>query len=72
MSAQATLFRSETPTEGPFNDPLAYITQEYTHALENVIRTAPEQYLWVHRRWKHRPKGEERPAAADGGAAGIV
>jgi KDO2-lipid IV(A) lauroyltransferase len=40
-------------------DPLTWITQEYTTALEEVIRTAPEQYLWVHRRWKHRPKGEE-------------
>ncbi|MBS3734795.1 MAG: lipid A biosynthesis acyltransferase [Phycisphaerae bacterium] len=40
-------------------DPLRWITQEYTRALEDVIRTAPEQYLWVHRRWKHRPKGEQ-------------
>jgi KDO2-lipid IV(A) lauroyltransferase len=39
-------------------DPLRWITQEYTRALEDVVRTAPEQYLWVHRRWKHRPKGE--------------
>jgi KDO2-lipid IV(A) lauroyltransferase len=43
------------------DDPLKWITQEYTTALEEVIRTAPEQYLWVHRRWKHRPKGEETP-----------
>jgi KDO2-lipid IV(A) lauroyltransferase len=42
------------------DDPLRWITQEYTHALERVVRTAPEQYLWVHRRWKHRPKGEQR------------
>ena len=40
-------------------DPLRWITQEYTKAMEAVIRMAPEQYLWVHRRWKHRPKGEE-------------
>ena len=40
-------------------DPMLWITQEYSKALEDVIRTAPEQYLWVHRRWKHRPKGEE-------------
>ena len=46
------------------DDPLTWITQEYTTALEQVIRTAPEQYLWVHRRWKHRPKGE--PEAVDG------
>lgn len=41
--------------------PLEYITQRYTTALENVIRRAPEQYLWTHRRWKHRPKGEDQP-----------
>ena len=41
------------------DDPMRWITQEYTTALEEVIRTAPEQYLWGHRRWKHRPRGEE-------------
>ncbi|HPS53940.1 MAG TPA: hypothetical protein PLK08_10345 [Phycisphaerae bacterium] len=41
---------------------MEYITQRYTTDLENVIRRAPEQYLWTHRRWKHRPKGEEQPA----------
>jgi len=46
------------------DDPVRWITQEYTRALEDVIRTAPEQYLWVHRRWKHRPKGE--PPGPDG------
>jgi Kdo2-lipid IVA lauroyltransferase/acyltransferase len=41
-------------------NPMVWITQEYTRALEEIIREAPEQYLWVHRRWKHRPRGEER------------
>jgi Kdo2-lipid IVA lauroyltransferase/acyltransferase len=40
-------------------DPLRYITQRYTKALEDVVRAEPGQYLWVHRRWKTRPKGEE-------------
>ena len=40
-------------------DPLRYITQRYTKALEDVVRAEPAQYLWVHRRWKTRPKGEE-------------
>ena len=45
-------------------DPMMWITQEFTTALEEIVRQAPEQYLWVHRRWKHRPRGEE--AGADG------
>jgi KDO2-lipid IV(A) lauroyltransferase len=43
------------------DDPVLWITQEFTAALEAVIRRAPEQYLWTHRRWKHRPRGEEQP-----------
>jgi KDO2-lipid IV(A) lauroyltransferase len=27
------------------------ITQEYTTALEMLIRETPEQWLWAHRRW---------------------
>jgi len=45
-------------------DPVAWITQEYTRELEKVVRRAPEQYLWVHRRWKHRPDGTK--AGGDG------
>jgi KDO2-lipid IV(A) lauroyltransferase len=28
------------------------ITAAYTAVFEAAIRTAPEQYLWQHRRWK--------------------
>ena len=31
------------------------ITQRYTAALERVIRSAPEQYFWLHNRWKQPP-----------------
>ncbi len=40
------------------DDPLRYITQRYTKAIEDFVRKDPGQYLWVHRRWKTRPKGE--------------
>jgi KDO2-lipid IV(A) lauroyltransferase len=40
------------------DDPLRYITQRYTRAIEDFVRDDPGQYLWVHRRWKSRPKGE--------------
>ncbi|MCC4117460.1 lipid A biosynthesis acyltransferase [Aromatoleum toluclasticum] len=29
--------------------------------IESVVRTMPEQYYWVHRRFKTRPPGEMRP-----------
>ncbi len=41
------------------DDPLIWITQEYTAAIERFVRRDPSQYLWIHRRWKTRPKGEE-------------
>ena len=39
-------------------DPLRYITQRYTRAVEDSVRGEPGQYLWLHRRWKSRPREE--------------
>jgi Kdo2-lipid IVA lauroyltransferase/acyltransferase len=56
-------------------DDARLLTQRYTAALERVIRRDPEQYLWLHRRWKHQPKprgrrAETAPAGPEGAAAG--
>lgn len=40
------------------------ITQRYTTALEALIRRAPEQYFWVHRRWKTPPGPRRRKSEA--------
>lgn len=45
-------------------DELLWITQEFSRAMEDFVRKAPEQYLWIHRRWKSRPKDELEPATA--------
>ncbi len=42
------------------DDPMRWITQEYTAALEASIRRDLTQYLWIHRRWKSRPKVRRR------------
>ena len=48
------LFEPEEWTGTP--DDARILTQRYTSALEAIIRETPEQYLWLHRRWKHQPK----------------
>jgi len=33
-------------------------TQKFAKVIEEIIRNHPEQWVWVHARWKTRPKGE--------------
>lgn len=33
-------------------------TQKVTKIIEDYVRRYPDQWLWVHRRWKTRPEGE--------------
>jgi KDO2-lipid IV(A) lauroyltransferase len=33
-------------------------TARFTEAIERMVRQYPDQYLWIHRRWKTRPPGE--------------
>ena len=61
VGAQDVIFPDDWKAQ---TDPLRYITQRYTKALEDIVRSDPGQYWWVHRRWKTRPKGEA-PEAHD-------
>jgi Kdo2-lipid IVA lauroyltransferase/acyltransferase len=33
-------------------------TQRFAKVIEEIIRKYPEQWVWIHARWKTRPKGE--------------
>jgi KDO2-lipid IV(A) lauroyltransferase len=32
-------------------------TQMFNNVLEKCVRKNPDQWLWIHRRWKTRPEG---------------
>jgi KDO2-lipid IV(A) lauroyltransferase len=40
------------------NDTVETLTQRHVKVLEDFIRQYPEQYFWLHRRWKTRPPDE--------------
>ena len=45
-------------------DAVRDITQRFTAALERMVRRTPEQYFWLHRRWKHEPPVRKAKRAA--------
>ncbi|MGB0037041.1 MAG: lysophospholipid acyltransferase family protein [Candidatus Acidiferrales bacterium] len=34
-------------------------TARFTHVIEDYVRAHPDQWIWVHKRWKTRPPGEK-------------
>ena len=36
------------------------VTTWYNNALEDMIRKHPDQYWWLHRRWKGKPRSQKR------------
>jgi KDO2-lipid IV(A) lauroyltransferase len=48
----------ETINTGNPKEDVATNTARYMQALEAIIRRHPEQWLWIHRRWRTRPEGE--------------
>src|SRR5690606_13249936 len=44
----------------PSTDPVADSTR-VNAAIEAMVREAPSQYLWIHRRFKRRPPGVATP-----------
>lgn len=48
----------EPPSTGDRHRDVLETTAELTAAMEKFIRAFPEQWLWIHKRWKTRPPGE--------------
>ncbi|MBI1310318.1 lipid A biosynthesis acyltransferase [bacterium] len=44
------------PRELSDGNQIQELTQKFTSALESAIRRHPDQYFWVHRRWKSKPR----------------
>lgn len=43
---------------GKNEEDIKNLTQLYTKEIEKVVKEYPDQYFWIHKRWKTRPEGE--------------
>jgi KDO2-lipid IV(A) lauroyltransferase len=54
--------RFEPPVElvrtGDLDRDISTNTQKFARVIEQIIRAYPDQWIWIHARWKNRPKGE--------------
>jgi KDO2-lipid IV(A) lauroyltransferase len=50
--------RIALPETGNSEEDVLRLTQECTSAIESWVRRYPDQWLWIHRRWKTRPGGD--------------
>lgn len=46
-------------TSGERGKRMEEVAAFYTQAVEDNVRAYPEQWFWMHKRWKTRPEGEE-------------
>ncbi len=51
-------------TDGGKHGSVQALTQFYNDMLEQIVRRDPEQYWWVHRRWKGEPPKRRRKMEA--------
>ena len=50
--------RVSTELTGDEETDVRRLTEKLSLIIENEIRTYPDQWLWIHKRWKTRPPGE--------------
>lgn len=49
----------ESPNSGDRHRDVYEMTAAFTLEMEKFIRAYPDQWLWIHKRWKSRPAGED-------------
>ncbi|HEY3056777.1 MAG TPA: lysophospholipid acyltransferase family protein [Thermoanaerobaculia bacterium] len=54
------LIRFQEPIETHRGDDPIALTERITRAIEEQIRRVPEQWVWMHDRWRDRPKWDVR------------
>jgi KDO2-lipid IV(A) lauroyltransferase len=54
----------KTPDEGSLKDRVRVLTAAATAAVEWQVRAWPEQWVWMHRRWRTRPESEAKANGA--------
>jgi KDO2-lipid IV(A) lauroyltransferase len=47
----------QLPEHGDLGDRVVEVTAAATRAIEDQVRAHPEQWVWMHRRWRTRPEG---------------
>jgi len=54
--------RFEPPVElirtGDLERDVVANTERFAKVIEQIVRTHPDQWVWIHARWKNRPRGE--------------
>lgn len=61
----------EWTATGRRDEDIAALTQQLTSIIEGWVRESPEQWLWLHRRWKTQPQPSRAPQQAEA-AQGLV
>jgi KDO2-lipid IV(A) lauroyltransferase len=46
----------DIPTEGSLEEQIQELTAAATTAIERQVRAHPEQWVWMHRRWRTQPR----------------
>ena len=49
----------EFETTGDKESDILAISQAFTSVVEKYVKRYPEQWLWIHKRWNTRPRGEK-------------